>query len=277
MLIFRDATGNFRVTGPAISLAIDQTFDANQPNHFGVPPASRQALVAGQFIGDTRRGGSCNVDSLQLIPHCNGTHTETAGHIVNEAVPVAEAACEAWFLARVISVEPAAASGSGDRYDPPFGPYDLVVSRAAIARALSQRHGAAPTAQPSALIVRTLPNEPGKRSRDWSAGAGPVFLTGSAMEAVLAAGFSHLLIDLPSLDRMQDEGRMHNHCLFWEVDPDTRLPLNRAALDRTVTELIFVPDEVADGHWLLNLQIAPFAIDAAPSRPLVFGLERMNE
>ncbi|MBK9767712.1 MAG: hypothetical protein IPP63_12210 [Chloracidobacterium sp.] len=37
----------------------------------------------------------------------------------------------------------------------------------------------------------------------------------------------------------------------------------------TITELIYVPNEVSDGVYLLNLQIAPFATDAAPSRPML--------
>jgi hypothetical protein len=38
----------------------------------------------------------------------------------------------------------------------------------------------------------------------------------------------------------------------------------------TITELIYVPNAVEDGRYLLNLQIAPFAADASPSRPLLF-------
>jgi hypothetical protein len=44
-------------------------------------------------------------------------------------------------------------------------------------------------------------------------------------------------------------------------------------MDCTITELAFVPDDVKDGLYLLNLQVAPFDNDAAPSRPLLFRLE----
>ena len=43
--------------------------------------------------------------------------------------------------------------------------------------------------------------------------------------------------------------------------------------DATITEMIFVPDEVADGIYALSLQVAPFVADAAPSRPLLFALD----
>ena len=36
-----------------------------------------------------------------------------------------------------------------------------------------------------------------------------------------------------------------------------------------MTELAYVPDRVLDGLYLLELQIAPFASDAAPSRPVI--------
>jgi hypothetical protein len=34
--------------------------------------------------------------------------------------------------------------------------------------------------------------------------------------------------------------------------------------------LRFVPDEAADGLYLLDLQLAPFAADATPSRPRLY-------
>jgi hypothetical protein len=36
-----------------------------------------------------------------------------------------------------------------------------------------------------------------------------------------------------------------------------------------VTELAYIPDRLLDGLYLLELQIAPFASDAAPSRPVI--------
>jgi len=42
---------------------------------------------------------------------------------------------------------------------------------------------------------------------------------------------------------------------------------------RTVTEMIYVPDDLPDGRYVLDLQIAPFVSDAAPSRPILFPIE----
>jgi hypothetical protein len=85
-------------------------------------------------------------------------------------------------------------------------------------------------------------------------------------------GVRHLLVDLPSVDRMNDDGILSAHRVFWgvapgeiDIEPEKRSPY-------TITELIYVPDSVADGSYLLNLQIAPFLADAAPSRPILYPL-----
>jgi hypothetical protein len=44
---------------------------------------------------------------------------------------------------------------------------------------------------------------------------------------------------------------------------------------RTITELAFVEDAAGDGPYLLDLQVAPFDMDAAPSRPLLFPVREM--
>ena len=71
------------------SIAIPLQFDGAQPNHFGANKASQEPLRLGGFVGKTELGGSCNVDTLQIVPHCNGTHTETISHIVNDDIWIA--------------------------------------------------------------------------------------------------------------------------------------------------------------------------------------------
>ena len=51
--------------------------------------------------------------------------------------------------------------------------------------------------------------------------------------------------------------------LFWKVPENPQL-------DKTITELIYVEDSIKDGTYILNLQVAPFENDAAPSRPVLF-------
>ncbi|MGH7784095.1 MAG: cyclase family protein, partial [Candidatus Binatia bacterium] len=60
---------------------------------------------------------------------------------------------------------------------------------------------------------------------------------------------------------------------FWQVELDSFATNAKTRTDCTITELIYVPNEVEDGECLLNLQIAPFAADASPSRPVLFKLD----
>jgi hypothetical protein len=75
---------------------------------------------------------------------------------------------------------------------------------------------------------------------------------------------------VPSIDRLYDEGKLSNHRIFWQVEADKFEVNDKTRMNSTVTELIYVPNDVEDGEYFLNLQIAPFEADAAPSRPLLF-------
>jgi hypothetical protein len=87
-------------------------------------------------------------------------------------------------------------------------------------------------------------------------------------------GVRHLLVDLPSVDREHDEGRLAAHRVFWEVEPDVHdVPLPFST--RTITEMVFVDDEIDDGIYMLNLQLPAFQLDAAPSRPILYRVSEV--
>ena len=93
------------------------------------------------------------------------------------------------------------------------------------------------------------------------------------MKFIVECGFKHLLVDLPSIDRLYDAGRLSNHRLFWNVEEYSFETKSETRIESTVTELIYVPNEVEDGKYMLNLQIAPFESDASPSRPILFKIK----
>ena len=78
----------WRVGAQGHDISIPLAFDAAQPSFFGAPPAAADVVTAGSFVGDVRRGGSCNCSSHTLTPHCNGTHTECIGHVTAERLSV---------------------------------------------------------------------------------------------------------------------------------------------------------------------------------------------
>jgi hypothetical protein len=76
---------------------------------------------------------------------------------------------------------------------------------------------------------------------------------------------------LPSVDKEKDEGKLLAHKAFWNVKDVNDLNAD-ARLNCTITEMIYVPDEVLDGAYVLNLQIASFENDASPSKPILYQI-----
>ena len=169
--------------------------------------------------------------------------------------------------ARLISVDPENAADTTDSYSPEKGSGDRLITRAALEKALEDppEVGTGNTA----LIIRTLPNDDSKRTRDYMKTPAPFFSL-EAIRYIAESGFEHLLVDMPSIDRAFDEGRLSAHRIFWNMAAGSYEINDESRTNRTITEMIYVPTEARDGSYLLNLQIAPFAADAAPSRPLLF-------
>lgn len=214
---------------------------------FHLPPATFTPFRAGDFIGSVEQGGPVRCDIVSLAPHGNGTHTECVGHVGGRGFFVLDAVREPVMVAQIITV-PLHRREDGDQ----------VIRKEDLAAAW-------PDVVTQALIVRTLPNSEAKRVVDCS-GANPAYVDVDAMRLVVDRGVMHLLIDLPSVDREEDAGAMAAHKLFWNwpVAPRT---------DKTITELIYVPDTVADGLYALAMNVAPFDGDAAPSRPMIAPLK----
>jgi arylformamidase len=249
-------------------IGIPLRFDGAQPNIFSADAASARTLEGGGFVGDTRRGGSCNVDVLTLTPHCNGTHTECIGHIADERIAIHTLLEESLIPATVVTVRPVPVASAVDSRLLPDGDSDRIITASALSDAL---HAADPDFL-DALIVRTLPNDAGKCARRYDAAPAPYFSI-DAMRVIADAGVRHLLVDVPSLDRASDGGRLSAHRVFWNV-PDATHDIPAAAASRgTITEMIFVSDAIADGSYLLNLHIAAFMSDASPSRPILYPIE----
>jgi kynurenine formamidase len=250
--------------GNPLDISIPLDFAGAQPNAYGVEKATAKPCVAGSLVGDTRRGGSCNFEQYKFIPHCNGTHTECVGHLTRERISIHDSLKDAFIPATLVSIEPENALESGESYSISLSETDELITRKAIENALQKVGNAA-------LIIRTLPNDESKKTRAYLENIPPFFST-EAMRFMVEKGVRHLLVDLPSIDRTFDEGKLSNHRIFWNVEQGSFEITQAGFINNTITELIFVPNEVEDGNYLLNLQIAPFVADASPSRPVLFKL-----
>ncbi|HEU4652713.1 MAG TPA: cyclase family protein [Steroidobacteraceae bacterium] len=258
----------FRVGARRYDLSIPLTFDRSQPNFFGVQPASGSPIQAGSFVGAVEQGGSCNCASYSLIPHCNGTHTECVGHLTSERLSVRDLLIDAFARAVLITVTPQSAAETSESTDPQPRPGDFLITRSALADASKSFH-----ASYDAIVIRSLPNDHSKVSRQYGMGEGTPFFTAEAMQWLVARGVKHLVVDLPSVDRGSDEGKLTAHRIFWNV-PRGATHVSSSTRDHcSITELAYIDSAIPDGEYLLNLQIAPFAADAAPSRPVLLSLE----
>ena len=62
------------------------------------------------------------------------------------------------------------------------------------------------------------------------------------------------------------------HHLFWGIPQKKHNILDSEPSQNTITELVFVPDNIIDGIYLINLQVSNLSLDAAPSRPVLFPI-----
>ncbi len=241
--------------------------DAPQPNHFAAPRARARALRGGGFTGDTRMGGSCNALTLELTPHCNGTHTECVGHLTKARHSIDELLRDTLIPSAVISITPQTPADTQEQARHSYDDGDRLITAAALAEALAD--------VPSlpGLIVRTWPNDPDKRHRAYEGPSPAPFFTLEAAAYVRDRGVHHLLVDIPSLDRAHDDGHLGAHRTYWGMTEGGDDQVGEGRERCTITEMIYANDSVADGLYLLNLQVAPFACDASPARVIVYPLE----
>jgi kynurenine formamidase len=232
-----------------ISIPLSNT-DAN-PIAWYIEKPTIEPVRFGDWIGKVSEGSSTNFNNIFFNPHGHGTHTECLGHITREFYSTNQCLKQFLFTAELISIAP---ESIGE---------DLVITKKHIERALNGK-------TTEAIVIRTLPNLESKKHKNYS-NTNPPYLLEEAATYIRESGIKHLLIDLPSVDREEDEGRLLAHKSFWNVKDVNNLNAD-ARLDCTITEMIFVDDNVKDGSYILNLQIASFENDASPSKPVLYKI-----
>ncbi len=231
-----------------IDLSIPVDFKGDQVNYFDVERAVAEPFKSEHVIGDTTAGGSCNFDVITFIPHCNGTHTECVGHIVDEDIYVNKMITDSMILATLVTATPNNGVIAADQLQLVSG-FD------------------------HALIIRTLPNDTSKQSATYDANNLPPYFAHDALITMVDMGIRHLLVDIPTIDLAYDESKLVNHHIFWGVEQGSHTLDGSIPSTKTITEMIYIPNVVQDGPYLLQIQIMNFVSDAVPSRPLIFPLE----
>jgi arylformamidase len=260
-----------------IDISIPLVFNnLNAPNAWYCPVPEAAPQRFGTFDIAVAKGAAVNSYGVKIYPHGNGTHTESVGHILmdnfqwtmdnvesakgqTDWISVNDALNNYHIIARLLSVFPLKKEDG-----------DKVITKEQLAEAFEDFDN-----NPfDALIVRTMPNDDFKKTRQWS-GSNPPYFEADALAYVAEKNIAQLLTDLPSVDKEDDGGKVAAHRAFWQVFDEKKLENTEGGMVRyhaTITEMIYVPNTVKDGLYLLNLQIPSFEMDAAPSKPVLYSL-----
>lgn len=242
-------TSEYIDTAQPLDISLPLTADADNPAAWYVEPPRFEPVRTDHYVGSIKEGGSVNFRDIFFNPHGHGTHTECLGHITEEVYSVNRTLKEFFFRAQVLTVEPTFQKNSAGESDRVILPEQIQLAEGV-----------------DALVVRTLPNNEAKKHKKYST-TNPAYFDVRCVDQLLSQGIQHLLIDLPSVDREEDGGKLAFHHAFWEVP-------SRPNFERTITELIFVPNSIEDGTYILSLQMAPFENDASPSRPVLYKIKK---
>ena len=232
-----------------IDISIELSASIENVNAWYLDAPKINPVISDSWVGNVAQGGAVNFNNITFNPHAHGTHTECIGHITEEFYNVNDCLKTFFFMAELISVTPVIQENN-----------DAIITKHQVEEVLENKHF-------DALVIRTLPNDKSKRSKQYS-NSNPPYLTKECAEFIKDIGVKHLLIDLPSVDKEKDDGKLEAHKAFWNFDDEQRL-------DATITEFIYVDNQIEDGVYLLNLQIAPFKNDATPSKPILYKIEKL--
>jgi len=244
-----------------IDISIPLTNTDQNPIAWYIEKPVIEPVIFGDWIGKVSEGkSSTNFNNIFFNPHGHGTHTECVGHITNDFYSINQSLKKFFFFAKLITVEPEKIGA------------DLVINKGQVEKAMriSAEASGSLNVTIEALIIRTFPNQKDKKSRKYS-NTNPPYLSEEAAIFIRESEIQHLLIDLPSVDKEHDEGKLLAHKAFWNAK-DTHNLNEDVRFDATITEMIFVSDAIEDGNYLLNLQIASFENDASPSKPILYSI-----
>ncbi len=228
-----------------IDISIPLSASAQCVSAWYVAPMQLAPVRMGDWVGDINQGGSVNFRTVTFNPHGNGTHTECVGHISKEFETINQHLKRFLFIAEVVSVLPQQLESG-----------DFVITKKQLQMCLQDAENT------EAIVIRTLGNSAAKMHQQYS-NTNPPYILKEAIDYLNTLGVRHLLIDMPSIDKEVDGGKLEAHHAFWQYPNDTQF-------DKTITEMIYVPNEINDGTYLLNLQIAAFENDASPSKPILY-------
>ena len=179
-------------------------------------------------------GAVVNFNNIHFNPHSHITHTECVGHISKEAIYMTELEVEPYLSCFLVNAK-AESLPNGDR----------------VVNLGSFNWDEIPNCD--AVIIHSGTTN----KAEFFSGNNPCYIDKEVMAILVNKGINHVLTDLPSVDREDDGGALAAHKAFFKY-PEIHL-------NRTITELIHVPNSVKNGEYVLSISFAPMET-RAPTR-----------
>ena len=256
ILTITEGRRNFQIDpASSVCLAIPYEYNGSQPNFYNTPTGSATPFQQNNFVGEVKNNKGCNVMVINQNIHCTGTHTECASHILNQDIYIHDVLSPTFIQTKLISITPEKWTETDESYHCPVDNNDQVITKKKLIEKLHY--------PVDGLVLRTLPNHQGKLNRKYDS-LNTAFLTTEAILYLDELNIKHLVIDLPSIDRTDDNGELGNHHHYFERVPP---------FEKTITELAYIPDSVDDGSYFMLIEIPAMRLDASPSRPFLFKFE----
>lgn len=214
----------------------------NATNAYFLEQAIFEPVIAGDFVGDVSQGGACNCEDIRFNAHGNGTHTECVGHISQEKVYMDQVSMPPYLTCYLAHAE-ASTLSNGDRI------IDM------------NSYQWSKLEHVDAVIIHSGTTH---KAEQFS-GTNPCYIDVEVLKLLNAKGINHVLTDLPSVDREEDGGALAGHKAFFGYPEAVHL-------NKTITELLFVPPCIETGKYILNISYGALETDAVPSSIKIYPI-----
>ncbi|MDP2176709.1 MAG: cyclase family protein [Bacteroidota bacterium] len=225
-----------------ISIPINKTLNVNC---YYLDEPAFSYYESPQFSGSLENGGSVNCEKISYYAHASGTHTECALHVLKVGFDMRNVLMPLLQLGVLLTIEPKEI-GDEKVIDESFFEYLDNYNKANV------------------IIVRTLPNKEDKKTINYS-NTNPPYFTKASVELLKSKGFKHIITDLPSIDKESDEGKLAAH-KAWFVENE------KVPLDRTISELVYIANEIHDAHYFVSINFPKIETDAVPSSIVLYPI-----
>tara|TARA_Y100000768_G_scaffold68316_1_gene47887 strand:+ start:1409 stop:2200 length:792 start_codon:yes stop_codon:yes gene_type:complete len=230
----------------------------HNPSFYDDNPLKIKYFESNNKVWSTAHGASCNIPVLELNIHCGATHTECRSHITKEDITIVQCQKNIFTRAHLITLEPK--KNTNNTYHHKIDKNDFLITKEMLFEKLSNIE----KKYLNSLIIRTKPNISSSLNNNYNLIKNP-FFSNEAIEYITILGINNLVVDIPSIDKYDDGGKLGNHRIFWELDSERP---NK----NTITEFAYINNEIEDGDYILLLSILNIELDTSPSRPIIYKI-----